>query len=427
MSDSNAPAANAPLGPVAYLTGQYPRATDTFIQREVAALRAHGVDIKTYTIRKTDATHHVGPEQKAEYAATFAVLEAARNPLTAARAHGSLLRHSPKAYLRALALAAKTSSPGVLASLTQCAYFLEAGVLARELKKNKTAHLHNHFANSSCSVAMLASALADVSFSFTMHGPAIFFEPRKWRIDEKIARAAFVSCISNFCRSQGMIFADPQHWDKMHIVHCGVTPARYAAARDARPDGPTRLATVLRLDPIKGVRVLIDALAALSDSGRDLEAVIIGDGPLRAELEAEAADRGLGDAIRFAGYLSQDAVAEELRRADIFVLPSFAEGVPVVLMEAMASGLPVVATQVGGVSELVDHQESGLLTPPGDIAALIDALARLIDDPALRAQYGAHGRQVVERAFDVDKEALKLKRLIAASIERRTSPAGDGA
>ena len=411
MTRMDPPARAALPGPVAYLTGEYPRATDTFIQREAAALRALGVEVATFSIRPTDPGHHVGPEQKAEAARTFCVQPAALRPGRLARAHLRAFASAPLRYLRAVALALRSAAPGASGLVYQLFYFAEAGVLAQELRRIGAFHLHNHFGNSSCSVAMLASALSGVPYSYTLHGPAELFDPMRWRIDLKIARAAFVACISNFARSQGMLFADQAHWPRMHVVHCGVDPALYAGAPRPAGAAPTLL-FVGRLAAIKGLAVLLEAVAALRPRHPDLRLALVGDGPDRTALAAQAARLGIADAVEFTGYLSQTAVAARLAEADVFVLPSFAEGVPVVLMEALAAGRPVVATRVAGVAELVEDGVAGFLIPPGDPAPLADRLQRLLSDPALRARLGAGGRRIVEAEFDAAREAARLLRLI---------------
>ncbi len=403
----------APHGPVVYLTGEYPRATDTFIQREVAALREMGADVRTCSIRRTDPAHHTGPEQREEARNTFVVLDAARRPASLLRAHAACLARGPRRYLRALALALRAGAPGAKGFLYQLFYFAEAGVLADRLTRIHAFHLHNHFGNSSCSVAMLASAMAGTPYSYTLHGPAELFEPMRWRIDLKIARAAFVACISNFARSQGMLFSDAAHWPRMHVVHCGVAPDLYRA-RGPADAGRQRLLFVGRLAGIKGVPILLEAVATLRERFPAMTLTLIGDGPERGAIEAEAARRGIADHVEFTGYLSQAAVAERLAEADLFVLPSFAEGVPVVLMEAMAAGLPVVATRVGGVAELVEDGVSGVLTAPGDPGALAEGIGRLLDDAGLRARMGRAGRARVEAEFDAHVEAARLLALISA-------------
>lgn len=395
---------------IAYHTGEYPRATDTFIQREVAGLRALGAEVVTCSVRRTDARHHVGPEQREEAARTFHVLEAAKNPMRLLAAHATLLARRPGAYARALGLAARTKQPGIAGTAKQLAYVAEAGVLADHLMREGVRHLHNHFANSSCTVAMLAAEMAGVPYSVTMHGPAIFFEPGLWRVDEKVARARFVACISHYCRSQAMIFADPAHWSKLRLVHCGVDPAMYA--RDERPRARTELLFVGRLAAVKGLPVLIEAASRLMADRPDLRLTLIGDGPDRAALEARVAGAGLADRIVFAGYQGAAEVADALSRTDVFVLPSFAEGVPVVLMEALASEVPVVATRIAGIGELVEDGISGLVVPPGDADALAEAIARLADDAALRTRMGRAGRAKVEAEYATKGEAAWLLALI---------------
>ncbi len=388
------------LTKLAYLTGEYPRASDTFIQREVAALRAIGHEVLTCSIRTTGAEHLVGPEQRAEHASTFKVLDACKSPLRLARAHIRWLR-TPGRYLRALALAWRTAPKGIKGRLFNLIYFLEAGVLAAHLSDKGVQHLHNHIAKASCTVAMLASALSGIPYSFTIHGPDIFFEPHHWRIDEKAARASFVACISDYCRSQLMSFAAQQHWNRFHVVHCGVDPDRYTPSQH----GGAELLFVGRLAGVKGVPVLLDALRGLDFP--DLRLTLIGDGPDRALLEAQA--KGLP--VDFVGYKSQAEVAEALAKADVFVLPSFAEGVPVVLMEAMVSGLPVVTTRIAGVPELVIHEMSGLLVPPGDVIGLRSAIKTVLDNPDMRREMGVAGRETVEADFNIGSEARWLSTL----------------
>ena len=398
--------------PIAYLTGEYPRATDTFIQREVAALRALGLVIDTCSIRRTGAEHLVGDEQRAEAAGTFHVLEAARNPLRLLGAHlGGLIR-APGRYLSALALAVRTAPPGLKAAAYQAIYFAEAGVLAAHLRRRRARHIHNHIAEAAGSVTMLAARIAGIPFSFTLHGPGIFNDVRRWRLDEKIARARFVACISQYARAQAMLLAGPEHWSKLAIVHCGVTPERYRRDPRAPGDPGKRLLFVGRLAAVKGVPVLLEALRGLVARHPELHLTLIGDGPDRAGLERAAGQAGLAGHVSFTGYLSQAAVAELLKQADLFVLPSFAEGVPVVLMEAMAAGLPVVATAVGGVGELVADGTSGLIVPPGDAGALAAAIDRLLADPGRGREMGRAGAAHVARAFDSGKEAARLAALL---------------
>lgn len=397
-----------PAGPIAYLTGDYPKVSHTFILREVQAVRAAGVEVLTCSIRQPPAAEFKGQEEIAARAETFYVIAAAKNPLRLLAAHGRALLRAPGLWASTLALAIRMRSPGLKALIWQLFYFLEAGVLADHLRRNGVRHLHNHFGNSSCSVAVLAARLAGIPFSFTEHGPAIFFEVDRWSLPEKIARAQFVVAITHFCRSQLMLFSQPADWSKIAIVHCGVVPAAYR--RDPGGNGK-RVAFVGRLDPVKGALLLIEAMAQVLKAHPDATLTLAGDGPARAPAEARAAALGISGAVRFAGFMTQGQVADLLATSDMLVLPSFAEGLPVVYMEALASRIPVVASRVAGVQELVEDGVTGYAVPPGDVATLVDRIIRLMDNPNAGRDMGEAGRNVVEREFDIAREGEWLARL----------------
>ena len=390
-------------GPIAYLTGHYPKASHTFIQREIASLRKEGAEVQTLAMRRPGQADLIGPEEVAAEAETFYVVEALKKPKVLLGAHFGLLKNAPGRWFRTLGLAFKTARPGLKGSLKQLVYFLEAGIIARQLTDQGVGHIHNHFADSSANVAMLSAALADIPFSFTLHGPAELFEPESWHLGEKIARAAFTVCISDFARSQAMLFSDPSHWDRLKIIHCGVDPARYDVPPPAAKDA-LDLVFVGRLTQIKGLRVLFEALDIVRATHPNITLTLIGDGDDRAHAEAEAKRLG---GITLLGFQSQAEVAEALARADALVLPSFAEGVPVVLMEAMASARPVICTQVAGVSELVEHGVSGFIVPPGNADRLAQAIKDLADAPSL-ADMGLAGRAKVAAEFNNDTEATRL-------------------
>lgn len=404
---------------IAYLTGQYPEVSLTFILREVEALRALGAEVKTCSIRRTPPEQHPGPAEKEAARTTFHVLEQAKNPLSFLAAQSYLLTR-PGRYFAALKLAWKTRSPGLKAALYQLVYFVEALILARYLEREKIDHLHNHFVFGAATVAMLQKELTGIPYSFMLHGPADLFEPYRWALSEKAARARFVTVISNFARSQLMFFSDPAHWDKYHIIHCGVTPERYTGLQAQRNDDEIRLVFVGRLAPVKGLRVLFKVLERLRPELPNLRMTIVGDGPDRARLEAAA--QNLGDMVHFTGYQSQDDVAQTLANSDICVLPSFAEGVPVILMEAFAAGLPVIATQVAGVGELVTDGENGFLVPPSDEDSLATRIQTLAANPDLRKQMGASGQAKVKADFDIQHEADRLLQLFQNAENLLTRP-----
>ncbi|MBW4660820.1 MAG: glycosyltransferase [Drouetiella hepatica Uher 2000/2452] len=398
---------------IAYLTGEYPRATDTFIQREVFTFRKQGVDVQTFSIRRTGDEHIVGVEQAAERDRTFYILPVRSIALLVA--HFTLLIASPARYLKAIQLAWSTRQVGLKGTFYQAFYFLEAGILAYQIRQKQIQHLHNHFADSSCTVAMLAAELGGFTFSFTMHGPSIFFEPHRWQIGEKIKRALFVSCISHFCRSQGMIFAPADRWNRMHIIHCGVEPSLFEQVKHQGVG--KNLLYVGRLAVVKGLPILLESLVTLKRSHPDITLTVVGDGPDRPQLEQQATQMGLAANVRFVGYQSQAEVRECMQQTDIFVMSSFAEGVPVVLMEAMAAGVPVVATQIAGVSELVEDGISGFLVPPGDPIALGDRIEKLLPSAEFRNRLGTAGRAKVEKEFNIDREVARLYRVMTTALQ----------
>ncbi|MBR8832365.1 MAG: glycosyltransferase [Chlorogloea purpurea SAG 13.99] len=400
---------------IAYLTGEYPRATDTFIQREVAALRDRGVEVHTFSIRRTGDEHIVGPEQQAERERTFYILPP--NPLLLLLVHLQLLFSSPQRYFSALKLAWSTRQHGLKGTLYQFFYFAEAGLLVHQVQKRGIEHLHNHIATSSCTVAMLAAQLGGFTYSFTLHGPHVFFEPYRWRLDEKIRRALFVSCISHFCRSQAMLFSTPENWPRLHIVHCGVEPKVFNMV--THEQNSKRLLYVGRLAPEKGVPILLESMVTLKDQHPEAVLTLVGDGSYRSQLETLSIELGIGDNVKFVGYKSGSEVREYLQQTDVFVLPSFAEGVPVVLMEAMAAGVPVVATGIAGVGELVEDRISGYLVRPGDTVSLTDGIVSLLNDAPLRSRMGAAGREKVETQFNIESEVDRLYSILKDCLREK--------
>ncbi|NEP17550.1 MAG: glycosyltransferase family 4 protein [Leptolyngbya sp. SIO4C1] len=404
---------------LAYITGEYPRATDTFVQRDISELRSHGAEVFTFSVRKTGEEHMVGAEQIAERKSTFYIISNA-NPVSLALAHTKLLLKSPGRYLQTFKLAWQIREKGLRGTLYQLFYFAEAGLLANQVLKLQIQHLHNHFAYASCNVTMLAAELCDRSFSFSVQGPTVFFNVDRWRLDEKIKRALFVRCISNFCRSQCMIFAPPEKWNRLHIIHCGVKPALFETVKHNRPG--RHLLYVGRLAAVKGLPVLFESLARLKDTNPDMMLTVVGDGAERASLEQMTVDLGIDQNVDFVGYKSQAEVRQYMQQSDVFVLPSFAEGLPIVLMEALGAGVPAVSTQIAGNSDLVEDGVSGYLVAPGDAAAMADRIGTLLNDTALRAEFGAAGRAKVEAEFDIHHEVGLLYRVIESALKGEVEP-----
>lgn len=390
---------------VAYLSGGYPRVTDAFITREIAGVESCGIKVERFAVRAPDDDKMTGPEQRRERELTTYLLD--RSKAAYAKAVVEALVRSPPRFVSAVRLALFTRRVGVEGSIRQVAYFVEAAVLAGLMKQRKVDHLHNHFSDASCTVAMLASVLVGLPYSFTIHGPAIFFEPREWSLETKMNTVTFCAAISTFAKAQASIYCDPSRWDLIHVVHCGVDDLRPADTDDRDPSR-LELLFVGRLEPVKGILVLLEAVGKLVAAGRSVRLTVAGDGALRNDLEQRADGLGLGNAVRFVGYRSQPEIREHLAESDALVLPSFAEGVPVSLMEAMSQERAVVATSVGGVTELVHHGVNGLVVHPGDPVALAEALTTLADDPELRHAMGVAGRETVRSEFDSATEARRL-------------------
>jgi glycosyltransferase involved in cell wall biosynthesis len=396
------------LGPIAYLASSYPALSHTFILREVLALRRLGVRVDTYSVRRTP-DYDLAAEDREARATTFVLVPPPPGELLLAHLRALVTR--PRRYASTLRRALSMRAAGLKATVWQVFYFGEAVLMWHKCSRAGTRHIHAHHANVGSDVALLAAHLGGDgwSWSFTMHGPTELLDVPGHRLAQKAEAAGFVVCISEFARSQLMALVGTEHWPKLSVVHCGLDVGRFAAvARNGRP-GPLEILNVGRAVPVKGQSLLIEALGELARRGIDARLTIVGDGPQAPELRELARRLGVTDRVEFAGAVGQDAILGFYERADVFATPSFAEGLPVVLMEAMATGLPVVATRIAGVPELVEEGVSGLLVTPGRVDELAAALERLIRSaPEDRAAMGAAGRTKVIDEFAIERTAEAL-------------------
>lgn len=402
---------------VAYLVNQYPHVSHSFIRREILAAEAHGVEVVRVSVRRPGVALVDAGDQKEEQQ-TRVLLDRGVAGLLAAAVWAVFTR--PLGTLRALGLAWRFGRrSGRL--LRSAVYLAEACLLVRWLRQERVEHLHAHFGTNPTDVAALARALGGPPFSFTIHGPEEFDRPEALSLGEKVARAVFAVVISSYGRSQLFRWCRPDDWPRIRVVRCGVDVA-FLAAGPLAPVAEPRVVCVGRLAEQKGQLVLVDAAARLAAAGVDFQLVLAGDGPMRPRIETAIAARGLGARVRITGWLSNDAVRAEMAAARIVVLPSFAEGLPVVLMEALALGRPVVTTYVAGIPELVRDETNGWLVPAGDTESLARALTdALRADPTRLVEMGAAGAAAVRAAHDVRCEALKLVALFAGGIP----PEGD--
>jgi colanic acid/amylovoran biosynthesis glycosyltransferase len=414
---------------IAYITSYYPAVSHTFILREVRALRRRGVPISTTSVHTSDQGL-LSDADRQEFETTHALLPPRWSEVAKAHLY-SLARH-PRAYVSTLRLSLQQSRPGARGRLWQVFYFGEAILAWRHWRRVGVRHVHSHFVSVSADIAMLASHFGRLvgagpsSWSATVHG-LIELRDVQWpRLAKKIAHADAIVAISDFTRSQLMAVVGEDQWPKLHVVRCGIEPAAYEDIDDP-PAGRPRVLCVGRLFPEKGQSVLLHAFARLAERGVDAELELVGYGPSEDRLKRLSQELGLSDHVAFAGAVGQDAVAEHYRAASVFCLPSFYEGIPVVLMEAMASRRPVVATAVGGVRELVRDGETGFLVSPGRSDELADALERLLEDAGLRQRMGEAGRDYVAQNYDIDAVAGSLKDLFGQLLGERPEPRAPGA
>lgn len=390
---------------VAYFVNQYPKVSHTFIRREIQALERQGFAVQRIALRGWDA-EVVDPADRAERERTQYVLQHGLRGLAAAVLRAAWRR--PAGLARALRWAVKLSRHNERGLPYHLIYVAEACRVVQWTEAVGAAHLHAHFGTNSAEVAMLARLLGGPSYSFTVHGPEEFDKPLGIHLGEKITHSSFVVAISSFCRSQLYRWALPTQWGKIEVVRCGVEPAFHADA-DAAPNLTRQLLCVGRLSEQKGHLLLIEAAQILAREGEDFQLLLAGDGELRAQLEAEIDRRGLAGIVRITGWVDSAEVRRLLLASRALVVSSFAEGLPVVVMEAMALSRPVVGTQIAAIPELVQDGRSGWLCPAGDAEALAAAMRLCLQaDEGELARMGTLARDAVLDKHDVDREAHRL-------------------
>jgi colanic acid/amylovoran biosynthesis glycosyltransferase len=400
-----------------YLTSVYGRASDTFIRSEVAVLRSLGHEVRTFSIRRPASSELVSDEIRREQAETEAVLEVGFARLTTSTLSSAV--RSPGRMLDAIRLAWLVRRPGVKGHLLPVVYLLEAAYLAGRLRAGGIEHLHNHIGENSAAVAMMAAAIAGIPYSLTIHGPGEFDRPTELALDLKVRRAKFVAAVTEFGRSQLFRWSDFADWPKIRIVHCGVEPMFLDREPDLPPEAP-QFVCVGRLAEQKGQLVLIEAAGRLAAEGVDFGITLVGDGPMRRPIEEAIERLGLEGRVRLAGWMGAQGVVDELLRARALVLPSFAEGLPVGIMEALALGRPVISTYIAGIPELVEPGACGWLVPAGSVDALARAMREALASPVEElARMGREGARRVAGRHDARIEARKLSALFA------TGPSAD--
>jgi colanic acid/amylovoran biosynthesis glycosyltransferase len=405
---------NASAAPpvVLYVASRFPKVTETFVVNEWLALSGR-FQMELAALRRTrEAPVH--PESRRAMARVRFLH--AFQPRTVA-AHLVWIARRPRAYLSVLADLLRGSLRGSLPEAAKATVvFAEAVALARIAVRDRAAHVHAHFANHPATAAWVVHRLTGIPFSFTAHANDLFTGPPL--LEHTAADARFVIAISEYNRR---LLLDRCPSARVEVVHCGVDAERYAPKPlDARDRN--RVVCVASLSSKKGHVHLIDALALLAEAHPSIALDLVGDGPERDNIVGRARDRGVADRVRLQGARSSEDVRAALARARMFALPSVRlrsgrmEGIPVALMEAMASGVPVIASRLSGIPELVEDGVTGLLVPPGNPLALAVAMARILEDDVLAAELARSARELVERSFSLAGETQRLGDLFAESI-----------
>jgi colanic acid/amylovoran biosynthesis glycosyltransferase len=401
----------------------YPAVSHAFVLREVEHLRATGLGVDTLSIHRAPDEELLSSSDVAAAATTNSVLPTDARELVSA--HLNALVRSPRRYLSTLVRALRTGAPGLRERVWHLFYFAEAMILLRHCRRCGIAHLHAQFADSATDVAMLVTHYRrgqrvdglPCTWSLAVHGSVEFYNVDRHALTDKIEDARFVVAISDFGRSQLMRLSDSSRWKHIYVVRCGVDLAVYEPPlRRSRSATSAEVLFVGRLLHGKGLSLLFDAVAELRRRELDVTVTVVGDGPARAELDAAVRALRLSGHVRFLGSVGQADLRACYAAADVFCLPSFAEGIPVVAMEAMAMELPVVTTRIMGIPELIEDGKNGVLVPPGRVDALTDALYRLIGAPEERRRMGAAGREKVRADYDVARSAARMRSLLEAEL-----------
>ena len=389
-----------------YLISQYPALSHTYVLRQVLALRRHGFDVRVVSVRRCDRPLTALTAEEADEAQrTFSVMGA--GALHALIANARVLARNPIGYLRGLLYAWKLSRGTPRLLVMYSGYFLEAVVAGDYFERQGLTHIHTHF---SSTVLLILARIFRVRYSLTAHGSGEFVDVVGFHLAEKVAGAMFVATVGRWGLSQVMNASDPADWHKIVVLPLGVDVDAFRPHRAPQRDRsePFRLLSVGRLSPAKGYPILLEMMSLLRERGRNVTLTLVGEGPERTTLEKLIAALHLGDCVRLAGACNHDRLADYYASSDAFVMSSFLESAPVVLMEAMAMELPCVATWITGIPEIIEKDVEGLLVPPASAAAIAGAVERLIDDPEEARQLGTAARRKVLAQYHLEHNVERL-------------------
>jgi glycosyltransferase involved in cell wall biosynthesis len=394
-----------------HLIGQYPAINHSYLLAEVKHLRALGIEVAVASISPPDRPpEKLSPEEREESARTYYVKSV---PVVRAAFENllELLTH-PLRYLRGLFFTLKLGSGRLRRTAYHLAYFAEAILVGRYMRSQAISHVHASF---SATVALIMTRTFPLTMSFGVYGFGELHNPSESQLEERVRSSQFVRSISRHGRGQLMLSCDRSEWAKLIYVPLGIDASEFAPTPPRSGSPAVNLLCVGRLAPEKGQGLLLEAIASLRAQSRPVHLRLVGDGPDRAWLERRATELGIASSVEFAGWVEQDRLMALYADTDLFVLPSLAEGIPMVLMEAMAMQIPCVAPCITGIPELIEHGVDGMLFAVADAEDLIAQIRLLLDSPDLRTKIRRQARARVVRDYDMARNTQRF----AAELEKR--------
>ncbi len=385
-----------------YLVSQYPAISHTFILHEIRRLRHLGFEISVASINPPDrCAEQLTRIEREEAANTYYVKPDGFKG--AIKAHLYTLMTQPLGYVRGLFFALRLGQFDLKKILYGFFYFAEAVMIGHWMRRLQFSHMHIHLGMAAATVGLIAEHTFPITLSFTIHGPDEFYDVPSNYLSQKIIKAAFICCPTHFVRSQLMMLSPSTAWNKLLNSRLGVNTAMFTPRPFRQNPEPFELLCVGRLVPVKGQFVLVEAVKRLVSAGRQLRLRLIGDGPIRQDLEAMVTEQELREQVIFEGSVNQEHILDLYNQTDVFVLASFAEGLPVSLMEAMMMEIPCISTHITGIPEMIRTGKDGILVAPSDTTTLTDAIALLMDNSDLRRKIGEAGRQRVLERYELEK------------------------
>jgi glycosyltransferase involved in cell wall biosynthesis len=397
---------------VAYIMSRFPKLTETFILYEMLAMGQQGIQVEVYPLlREAEDIMHPEARQFVDIAHFQPFIS-----LPMLRANLHFLWKKPFAYLKTLWDVLRANWGSFKFFTGVIGIFPKSVLSAYQMRADNVQHVHAHFASHPAAAAFIIHRLVGIPYSFTAHGSDLHRD--RHMLPEKVAEADFVAAISEYNKEIIVSECQGLYREKVKVVHCGVDMEVFQERSHPTPyekgENPFMILCVGTLHEVKGQAYLIEACRLLQERGINFECHFVGDGPDKEALSEAVKQAQLTDKVYFHGRLMRDEIARLLRDADVLTAPSVPtsdgrrEGIPVVLMEAMGSGVPVIASNLSGIPELVNEYLTGLLVPPRNAPALANALERYFENPYLRQRLGYAGREKVIREFDLNKNAMKL-------------------